>query len=114
MEVARGEIWWAELPPPLGSESGNRRPVLVVQANEFNNSKIATIVVAALTTNLRLGAAPGNVLVGSKESGLRQDSVVNVTQISTIDRSFLRTKAGRLKPESLRAVEDGIRLVLAL
>lgn len=114
MEVIRGEIWWAELPPPLASEPGNRRPVLIIQDNSFNQSSIATIIVAVFTTNLRLAGSPGNVVVTTHESGLKQDSVLNVSQISTIDRSFLRSRIGRLKPATLGAVEEGIRLILSL
>src|SRR5438067_2505987 len=114
MEVNRGEIWWAELPPLLASEPGNRRPVLIIQANEFNQSSIATIIVALFTTNLRLAGAPGNILLTSHETGLKQDSVLNVSQISTIDKSFLRNRIGRLKPATLGSIEDGIRLILSL
>ena len=112
--MQRGEIWWASLDAPSGSAPGFLRPVLVVQANPFNESRIRTVVIAAMTTNERLAAAPGNVLVKKRESKLPQDSVVNVSQILTIDKSQLRTNAGRLSPKSMEMVERGMRLVLGL
>lgn len=114
MEIARGEVWWAQLPTPVGSEPGHRRPVLIIQDNDFNQSSIRTVIVAAFTANLRLAGAPGNVLVKRKESGLRQDSVVNVSQVLTIDKSFLQARVGRLKAATIDAVDEGIRLVLSL
>jgi len=78
--MRRGEVWWASLPPPIGSGPGYRRPVLVIQANEFNESDIKMVVAVIMTTNLRLAGAPGNVRCGSKETGLPRESVVNVSQ----------------------------------
>ena len=112
--MRRGEIWWASLPRPAGSGPGYRRPVLVVQANEFNESRIQTVVVAAITSNLRLGAAPGNVSCGRKDTGLPRASVVNVSQVLTIDKRLLTHRAGTLPARHLRQVEEGLRLVLAL
>lgn len=112
--MKRAEIWWASLGEPTGSEPGFSRPVLVVQTEPFNESRIRTVVVAAMTSNIRLCGAPGNVLVKKKETRLPQDSVVNVSQILTIDKSHLRTRVGRLGSESMTAVEEGIRLVLGL
>jgi mRNA interferase MazF len=112
--VRRGEIWWASLGDPAGSGSGFRRPVLVVQSNDFNESAIGTTICAALTSNLRLAAAPGNVRLGRKASGLRRDSVVNVSQLITVDKRLLTSCVGRVSAEALRGVEAGIRLVLAL
>ncbi|MCU0246270.1 MAG: type II toxin-antitoxin system PemK/MazF family toxin [Bryobacter sp.] len=112
--MERGEIWWADLPDPVGSGPGYRRPVLVIQADPFNRSRIPTVVVAVVTSNLRLAQAPGNVLLPAKESGLARDSVVNVSQILTLDRELLPRRAGRL-PQRLRgAVESGLRQVLGL
>jgi mRNA interferase MazF len=110
----RGEIWWASLSRPVGSGSGYRRPVLVVQANEFNASRIQTVVVAAITFNLKLAAAPDNVLCPRKDTGLSRNSVINVSQVVTLDKSLLTERVGALLSRLLRQVEDGLRLVLAL
>jgi len=112
--MRRGEVWWASLPDPTGSGPGYRRPVLVVQANEFNESRIGTVVVAALTANLRLGAAPGNVLCKRRDTGLRKDSVVNVSQLLTLDKSFLSVRIKALPAPVMRTVDAGLRLVLYL
>jgi len=112
--VKRGEIWWADLPEPRGSEPGLRRPVLIIQADSFNRSKIQTVIVAVITGNLRLADAPGNVFLPAAVSALPKDSVVNVSQLLTLDRSFLTEPAGKL-PERLKAeLEAGVRLVLGL
>ncbi|HXJ41844.1 MAG TPA: type II toxin-antitoxin system PemK/MazF family toxin [Bryobacteraceae bacterium] len=112
--IQRGEIWWADLPESRRSEPGHRRPVLVVQADAFNLSRIQTVIVAAITTNLDLAAAPGNVLLTARASGLPRDSVVNVSQILTLDRSFLTEHAGTLSPRLQRSVDAGMRTVLEL
>src|ERR1700730_2229976 len=111
---AAGEIWWASLGEPQGSGPEYRRPVLIVQSNEFNESAIRTSICAAMTSNMRLADAPGNVRVTRRASGLPQESVVNVSQLITLDKQRLTEKVGRLPAESLRDVEAGIRLVLAL
>jgi len=112
--IRRGEVWWAALAEPEGSEPGYRRPVVVVQCNEFNESRIRTVVVAALTTNLRLAAASGNVLCGKADTGLPKDSVINVSQILTINKARLTHRAGRLPAKLMQTVEDGLRSVLGL
>ena len=112
--MERGSIWWADLAEPRGSEPGFDRPVLIVQADAFNRSRIQTVLVVVLTANLRLVAAPGNVLIPAKASGLPKDSVANVSQVMTLDRDYLREGAGKLEPKLLRQVEDGLRLVLSL
>jgi mRNA interferase MazF len=112
--VRRGEIWWASLGDPQGSGPGYPRPVLVVQSNEFNESALRTSICAAITSNMRLAAAPGNVRVTRRVSRLPHDSVVNVSQLITLDKGLLTEKVSRLPAESLREVEAGIRLVLAL
>jgi mRNA interferase MazF len=112
--MQRGDIWWAELPDPQGSGTGYRRPVLVVQADAFTRSRIATVIVAAITSNLRLAIAPGNVFAPSAETGLPQDSVVNVSQIITLDKAILDEYVGHLTPRTLTQVEEGIRLELDL
>ena len=114
MVVERGQIWWAELGEPRGSEPGYRRPVLIVQSDAFNRSRLRTTIVVVLTSNLRLVEAPGNVLIPAKTSGLSRDSVANVSQIITIDRDLLTEQAGKLRAPLLRDVESGLRLVLDL
>ena len=110
----RGEIWWADLPDPVASEPGYRRPVLVLQSDEFNQSRIQTVVAVAITSNLHLAQAPGNVELPGKATGLPKDSVANVSQIITIDKQFLRNRCGKLSRDLLQDVEDGVRLVLSL
>lgn len=112
--MVRGEIWWATLPDPVGAMPGHRRPVLIVQADSFNRSLIQTIIVAALTSNLRLAAAPGNVLLTTKATGLDRDSVVNVSQILSVDRTMLTELITQLSDGQMEAVERGLRQVLEL
>jgi mRNA interferase MazF len=112
--IERGEVWWASLSEPSGSEPGYRRPVLIVQSDAFNRSRLRTVVAVVLTSNLRLVAAPGNVLVPAQASGLPRDSVANVSQVVTVDREFLSERAGRLRGRALEAVDDGLRLALDL
>ena len=113
-EIQRGEIWWADLPEPRRSEPGFRRPVLVVQADSFNRSRIQTAIVAVVTGNLELAGLPGNVLLPARSSGLPRDSVVNVSQLLTLDRSFLTEHVGSLTPRLQASVDEGMRLVLQL
>ena len=105
-------MWWADLADPDGSEPGFRRPLLIVQADSFNRSRIETAIAVVLTSNLRLLDAPGNVLVGRRASGLPKDSVANVSQIITIDQGMLTDRAGKLPGETMSAVDAGLRLVL--
>jgi mRNA interferase MazF len=112
--MKRGEIWWADLPDPIASEPGYRRPLVVIQIDEFNRSRINTLVVIVLTTNLRVSEAPGNVLLKSEQTGLPKDSVANVSQVLTVDKSFLTEKAGKLRKQDLQKIESGLRLVLGL
>ena len=112
--MERGEIWWAELPDPAASEPGFRRPVVIVQSNAFNRSRIQTIIAIVLTSNLRLAEAPGNVLVPTSHSGLPKDSIANVSQVITVDRTFLTERCGRLPPHLIKSIDDGLRLVLSL
>jgi mRNA interferase MazF len=113
-EIQRGEIWWAELPEPRRSEPGYRRPVLIVQADSFNLSRIQTAIVATISSNIKLADAPGNVLLPARSSGLARDSVVNVSQLLTLDRSFFTEHAGTLPPRYQRSVDEGLRTVLQL
>jgi len=114
MVIKRGEIWWAELPDPAGSEPGYRRPLLIVQANEFNKSKINTVIALAITTNVRLAGAPGNVLLSAKQSKLSKESVINISQIITIDKSFLTDRVHAISNKIMRTVEEGMKLALRL
>lgn len=112
--IGRGEIWWATLPAPIASEPGYRRPLLVIQSDDFNQSRIGTVISAVITSNIQLSDAPGNVLLSKKESGLPKKSVVNVSQLITVDKSFFTAKIGSIGALKLQEVEAGIRLVLAL
>lgn len=112
MVVAQGDVFWANLPEPTGSGPGLRRPVLIVQGNAFNRSRIATVVAVPLTSNLRLATAPGNVALRARATGLPKDSVANVSQIVTIDRGLLTERTGHVSESQLEAVLSGIDLVL--
>jgi mRNA interferase MazF len=114
MVTRRGEVWWASLPAPVGSAPGYRRPYLVVSANSFNESRINTIIAAVITSNLRLADAPGNVRLPLRGTGLSRPSVVNVSQLITIDKSLLTERVGRVSAASLASVDDGLRLALSL
>jgi mRNA interferase MazF len=112
--MRRGEIWWADLPDPSGSTAGYRRPVVIVQADAFTQSRIATVIVVAVTSNLRLASAPGNVFLAAQESGLPRDSVINISQILTLDKRVLDSQVGHLAAATLLELEHGMRLVLEL
>jgi mRNA interferase MazF len=112
--IERGEVWWADLGEPDGSEPGYRRPVVIVQSEAFNRSRLRTVIAVVLMTNVRLVEAPGNVLLPAKATGLPKDSVANVSQIITVDRDFLLERAGRIRGQLLQDVDKGLRLVLAL
>ena len=112
--MRRGEIWWASLPSPTGSEPGYRRPVLIVQSDSFNESRISTVVAAAITSNTALGAAPGNVPLSRRVSGLPKASVVNVSQLATVDKGRLTTRVRSLSEDAMESVDEGLRLVLSL
>jgi mRNA interferase MazF len=112
--VRRGEIWWATLPAPVGSEPAKRRPVLIISADDFNRSKIATVTIAVITGNVGLEEAPGNVRLSRSESGLDKSSVVNVSQISTVNRDRLTHLVRMLPSAVLERIDDGLRVALAL
>ncbi len=112
--MRRGEIWWANLPAPKRSEPGYRRPLLILQSDDFNRSRIQTAGALVISSNLRLAEAPGNVLLSKKDSGLAKRSVVNVSQVITVDRSFLDKKVKKLGPAKVREIGMGVRLVLGL
>jgi mRNA interferase MazF len=110
----RGEIWWANLPDPVGSEPGYRRPVLVIQDDIFNQSRINTIIVVIITSNTQLAEAPGNVLLPHEVSGLSRDSVANVSQVFTIDKTFLVERIGSLPDYLQKEIDEGLRTILYL
>jgi mRNA interferase MazF len=110
--MVRGEIWWAILPDPAGKEEELRHPVLVVSSDAFNDSAIGTVLAAVLTSRLELAAAPGNFLLTRAQSGLSKDSVVNVSQLVTLDRAYLRERAGGIPDDMLDQLDRGLRLVL--
>ena len=112
MVIAQGEVWWADLGEPAGSEPGYRRPVVVVQGDAFNVSSLRTVVCVALTSNLRWGDAPGNVVLAPRATGLPRASVANVTQLVTLDRQVLTERSGRLSASNLELVLAGIATLL--
>ena len=112
VDVAQGEVWWADLPEPTGSGPGFRRPVVVVQGNHLNRSQIATVVCVPLTSNIIWAGAPGNALLPAKATGLPKDSVANVSQIIALDRSLLAERVRRLAPKPLAQILHGIDVVL--
>lgn len=114
MVIQRGEIWWADLDDPRGSGPGLRRPVVVVQNDAFNRSRIGTVIVIAITSNLRLLDAPGNVLLAARSAGLPRDSVANVSQLVTVDRTVLTERVSQLDGATMMAIGRGMRVVLDL
>jgi mRNA interferase MazF len=110
--IAQGEVWWADLGQPVGSAPGLRRPVVVVQSDSFNRSRIATVVCVPLTRNLRWRDAPGNVLLDPLDTGLQDDSVANVSHVVTLDRAQLIERTGVLPSHKLDLVLYGIDIVL--
>lgn len=113
MSYKKGEIWWANLDEPRDLEPGYRRPVVIVQSDDFNKSKIRTVIVAIITSNLNLANAPGNVKLGTiKSIGLQKESVINVSQIITLDKSYLSEKTGKLNANQEQELTDGLKLVL--
>jgi mRNA interferase MazF len=99
---------------PRGSEPGYRRPVVIIQSNDFNRSRINTVIVAAISTNLDLAPAPGNFIISGKSTGLKSKSVVNVSQLLTISKDFLSERVGRLSNKHVLEIDEGIKLVLSL
>ena len=110
--IAQGEVWWADLGEPVGSEPGFVRPVIIVQGDAFNASAIRTIVCVALTSTLRWADAPGNVRLTARATGLPKDSVANVSQLMTLDRDALIDRVGRISASQLERVLGGIDIVL--
>lgn len=112
MVIAQGDVCWADMPDPAGSGPGFRRPVVVVQGDAFNRSRIATAVCVPLTSNVKWADAPGNVPLPARSTGLSKDSVANVSQIVTLDRSILAERVGRLSRAQMALVQAGIDIVL--
>ena len=112
MVISQGEIWWADLPPPSGSGPGFRRPVVIVQGDALNRSRIATVVCVPLTSNLKWATAPGNIQLSARLTGLPKDSVANVSQIVTVDKAFLTSRVGKLSPRKLALLLAGIDIIL--
>jgi mRNA interferase MazF len=110
--IGQGDVWWADLAEPVGSEAGYRRPVVVVQCDAFNQSRIGTVVCVPLTSNLKWAAAPGNVAVSAKASGLTKNSVANVSLIVSIDKAQLTKRVGKLSRRNVDAILAGIDVVL--
>ncbi len=114
MVVERGEIWWADLPEPKGSMPGYRHPILIIQSDQFNQSSLETVIGIVITSNMRLSNMPGNIVLSPKQSGLRQESVVNITQVVTANKSDLLEFVGTLPLGKIEQIENGLRLVLSL
>lgn len=112
MVISQGEIWWADLPAPAGSGPGFRRPVVVVQCDALNRSRIATVLCVPLTSNLKWAGAPGNVSLPARVTGLPKDSVANVSQIVSVDKDLLTARVGRLPQPKLDLLLSGIDVVL--
>jgi mRNA interferase MazF len=112
--VRRGEVWWVDLQEPRGSAPGYRHPLLILQADSFNESRLRTVVGIVVSSNLRLLDAPGNVLLTARSVGLPRDSVANVTQLVTVDKEYLGSKVGRVPTKTLASVAAGVRLALEL
>jgi mRNA interferase MazF len=114
MVMNRGEIWWASFEDPGRSRPGYRRPVVIVQVDSFNRSRIHTVIIVAITSNLRLAKAPGNVLIHPNDSGLSRPSVANVSQVLTVDKSYLTERIAILPARLVRKIDQGLSLVLDL
>ena len=112
--MQRGSIWWATLPEPVGSEPGYQRPIVIIQADRFNQSRLRTVLGVALTTNLDFAKAPGNILLPKSATSLSKDSVAIVTQLVTVDKSLLIEKVSELQWKYIQQIEEGLRLVLDL
>jgi mRNA interferase MazF len=112
VEIRQGDLFWIDLDDPQASEPGYRHAYVVVQNNLFNQSRIRTVIVCALTSNVKRAVAPGNVLLDPGEGNLPKQSIVNVSQVYTVDKSFLDDKIGTLSMKRVRQILNGILLVL--
>ncbi len=114
MVIERGQIWWADLPEPRGSSPGYEHPIVIIQSDSFNQTKLNTVIGVVITSNLDLAEMPGNVLIKKENSELPKDSVINITQIVTIDKSELLKYVGTVSERKIEQIENGLRLVLSL
>ncbi|PIE42956.1 MAG: mRNA interferase MazF2 [Gammaproteobacteria bacterium] len=112
--MKKGEIWWASLGEPRGSEPGFRRPIVIVSSNAFNDSAINTILAAVITSNTRLADAPGNISLSKRMSKLSKESVINISQIITVDKAYLDERVSKLNRQFLGALDEGLALVMGL
>ena len=112
--MVKGEIWWADLPEPIGSIPGKRRPVLILQNDLINRSAIDTVIVASITSNVVLAKAPGNILLEKKDSSLDRTSVVNLSQIVTVNKSWLTENVGMLRKDIIERIDRGIEIIFDL
>jgi len=114
VNLQRGQIWWADLGEPQGSQPGYRRPVLIIQDDHFNQSRLATVIILSFTSNLKYRDQPSCVYLAKQDSGLSKDSIINMTQLATIDKAWLETLVGELSWENMLQVDDALRFVLGL
>ncbi len=114
MVINRGEIWWADLPEPTGSLPGYRRPVVIIQSDNFNKTNLNTSIAALITTNLDLAKMPGNILLKKHQSGLPKDSIINISQIFTLDKRLLLEYVETISERKMEQIDRGLRLVLSL
>jgi mRNA interferase MazF len=112
--MKRGEIWWARLPKPSGSTPGFRHPVLVIQTDPANSSRLSTVLCATITSNIDRAKSPGNVMLPKSDSGLPKNSVVNVSQVITLDKQLLDSCVSSIPRRYMRRIDDGLRLMLDL
>jgi mRNA interferase MazF len=112
MVVGQGEVWWADLPSPTGSGPGYRRPVVVVQSDPLNRSRLATVVCVPLTSNLKYAEAPGNVFLRARDAGLPKDSVANPTQIVSLDKGLLTERVAKLSKNAMVSILGGVDIIL--
>jgi mRNA interferase MazF len=112
MVISQGDVWWADLPEPIGSGPGFRRPVVVIQGDSINRSKISTVVCVPLTSNLKWANAPGNLRLSERATGLPKESVANVSQILTLDKKILTERVGKISRSQLQLLLSGVDVVL--
>ena len=114
MTITRGKIWWANLPHPTGSGPGFRHTIVIAQADTFNRSAIRTVIAAVVTSNTKLAAAPGNAYLSKRRANLRSNSVINVSQLCTVDKSLLKNRIGHLSASQMQQFDAGLRMGLSL
>jgi len=110
--MKKGDVWWASLDEPTGSEPGYRHPIVIISSNDFNQSITRAVIVAIITSNLRLANAPGNFKLSKKSVGIERDSAVNVSQLMTLDKAFLTERIGKLPIKTLNLLDEGLKLAL--